>query len=162
MLTNAIDKVVIRGSFAIGKAETPLGDLDIQVSVDVGPEGDAYEDDGEIDPDSDIPRFASDPTAPVSVIGVESDQTTLSLPYALSNGVFDTGIAISNMNTGDEQSGTITFQLYQTGEEMVEYETTDELAAGGTMAILLSEILTRAGGGNIPGLHNDHYRLHQS
>jgi hypothetical protein len=146
----AVDVVVIRGKISYDKGATsktkvsfPLDDLDITASVDVGPVGTATlpRSGGE----RRTPRFASDPTTPITVITVTSDQTTLSLPYALSNGVFDTGIAISNMNTGDDQSGTITFQLYQTGEDMVEYETSDELAAGGTMAILLSEILTESG-----------------
>ena len=111
--------------------------------MDVGPIGAAFGRRGAIITEVPI-RFASDPVGPVSVIDVESSTTTLSLPYALSNGRFDTGIAISNMNTGDDQSGTITFQLYQTGEDMVEYETA-ALDAGGTMAILLSEILLASG-----------------
>ena len=149
-LTAGVDVIVVRGTIAYDKGATsktkvefPLDDLDITVSVDVGPVGSAKlpRSGGE----RRTPRFASDPTTPITVIGVTSDQTTLVAPYALSNGVFDTGFAISNMNTGDDQSGTITFMLFQTGEDPVEYETSDELDAGGTMAILLSEILLESG-----------------
>ena len=152
---NEVDKVVIRGSFAIGDAETPLGDVDITVSVDVGPEGDAYEDGDEIDPKSDIPRFASDPTTPVTVIDVTSDKTTLVAPYALATQGFDTGFAISNMNRDSEQAGAITFMLFQNGDEPIEYTTSagspgrgltsGMLEAGTTYAVLLTEILAAAG-----------------
>ena len=143
MLTPQKDTVVIRGSieFDDDDAELPLESLDITVSVDVGPIG--KEDPGTTGY-SGIPRFNSDETTPVTVIDVDSLQTTLVAPYALSNGVFDTGFAISNMNTVDEQSGTIMFMLYQTGEDMVPYET-EALDAGGTVAVLLSDILTEAG-----------------
>ena len=112
-------------------------------------------DSGYLERAPDIPRFSSDPTSPVSVIGVTSDQTTLSLPYALATMGFDTGIAISNMNTGTDQEGAITFMLYQNGDEAVKY-TTDAnspgsgltngvLAAGTTYAVLLTDILDAAG-----------------
>ncbi len=146
---NDVDVVVIRGTIAFTTGgptavSFPLGDLDIAASVTVGPVGAA------VPPrfgaaERGIPRFASDASHSVTVINATSDQTSLTLPYALSNGVFDTGIAIANMNTADDQSGAITFALYQTGEDMVEYTTLDELAAGGTMAVLLSDILNEVG-----------------
>ncbi len=142
------DKVIIRGSIAFpqGEPAEPLPDVDVTVTADVGPTGRAFEGRrNTVSAMSDIPRFDSDMTSPVTVIDVTSDKTTLSLPYALFDGKHDTGIAISNMNTASEQSGTIEFKLYQTDEEMVSYTTSDELAAGGTMAILLSEILTEVG-----------------
>ncbi len=75
MLTSAKDTVIIRGSieFDDDDAELPLADLDIQVTVDVGPEGD--EDPGRTGY-SGIPRFDSDPTDAVTVIDVdvESDR----------------------------------------------------------------------------------------
>ena len=68
---------------------------------------------------------------------------------------FDTGIAISNMNTGDDQEGSITFMLYQNGDEPIEYTTNADspgrgltsgvLEAGTTYAVLLTEILAAAG-----------------
>ena len=153
VLSGGVDKITLRGSivfdvnirgFVNPVAELPLEDLDIAVTVDVGPVGNAFGRRGAIITDPPI-RFASDKSGPVTVIDVESSQTSLTLPYALSDGVFDTGIAIANMNTADDQSGTITFALYQTGEDMVEYTTPDELDAGGTIAVLLSDILNEVG-----------------
>ena len=160
-LTAAVDVVVIRGSIAYDKVATsktkvsfPLDDLDMTATVTVGPVGSAKlpRSGGE----RRTPRFASDPSAPVTVIDVTSDQTTLSLPYALATQGFDTGIAISNMNVDDDQEGAITFMLYQNGDEPIEY-TTDanspgrglhaddgSLHAGATYAVLLTEILAAA------------------
>ena len=147
------DTVVIRGSIAFGDdAVLPLDSLDIQVTVDVGPSGD--EDPGRTGYGG-IPRFESDESAAFTVIDVESSQTILVLPYGLSDGRFDTGIAISNMNTGDDQAGAITFMIFHGGEEGTKY-TTDidapgagltngELEAGTTYTVLLSEILDKAG-----------------
>jgi hypothetical protein len=147
-----IDVVVIRGKISVdtnprspNRVSLPLGDLDISATVDVGPTGPATYSQFHRGA-RPIPRFASDVTAAVTVIDVESDKTELVAPYALANGVFDTGFAISNMTTKPGQSGAITFTLYQTGEEPVTYTTSDMLDAGGTMAILLSEILLESEG----------------
>lgn len=159
-----IDRITIRGYITFDEkkgAELPLSTFDVTVTADVGPSG-------VLNPplapgdDPDIPRFDSDPTSPVSVIGVTSDKTTLVLPYAVSNGTLDTGIAIANMDTKDEQSGTIMFQLFQNGDEPIEYTTSPgsggrgltngELGAGGTYAVLLSDILSELGvGGSFEG-----------
>ena len=144
----AVDVIIVNGTIAFDsgpdrKSVLPISVLDIAVTVDVGPLGKA---DPTATSDYDgVPRFATDPTGPVTVADVDSAQTTLSLPYALSDGTFDTGIAVSNMNTDSEQSGTIMFELYQTGQDMVEWTTPDALDAGGTIALLLSEILLDSG-----------------
>jgi hypothetical protein len=154
MLTNAKDTVIVRGSinFDDDDTEIPLGDLDIQVTADVGPAG--REDPGRTGY-TGIPRFDPDPTAAVTVIDVESDQTTLVAPYALATLGFDTGFAISNMNTDSDQAGAIMFLLYQNSDEPIEYTTSagspgrgltsGMLEAGATYAVLLTEILDAAG-----------------
>ena len=112
-----VDRITIRGYITFDEDEgatLPLSTFEVTVTADVGPTG-VLKPSGTRAPD--IPRFSSDPTSPVSVIGVTSDQTTLSLPYALATMGFDTGIAISNMNTKSEQAGAITFMLYQNGDE---------------------------------------------
>ncbi len=148
------DTIIVRGYFTFDatKLSTPLGDLDVQVTVDVGPEG-VLEPTGATDYKG-VPRFSSDPSAAVTVIDTESSQTTLVLPYALSDGRFDTGIAVSNMNTGDSQAGAVMFELYMDGEKN-EYQTkvgspgrglvNGQVEAGSTYAVLLSELLELAG-----------------
>ena len=160
-LTAAVDIVVIRGKITFDKppkttaVSFPLVGLDITASVDVGPIGSAKlpRSGGE----RRTPRFGSDATTPITVIDVESSQTTLVAPYALATLGFDTGFAISNMNTGkgEIQSGAIMFMLYQNGDDPIEYTTVagspgrgltnGMLEAGATYAVLLTEILTAAG-----------------
>ena len=107
-----------------------------------------------------IPRFASDPTTRSDGHRPSNRLTRppWSLPYALSNGVFDTGIAVSKHEHGQ----TVKFSpersrssSTRTGEDMVEYETEEALDAWfGTVAILLSEILLASGvTDSFPGLH---------
>ena len=153
-----VDVVVVRGKIAFATkgddaVEFPLTNLDITATVDVGPIGSATlpRSGGE----RRIPRFASDESAAVTVIDVESSTTTLVAPYALATMGFDTGIAVSNMNTKDEQAGAITFMLFQNGDEPIEYTTSagspgrgltsGMLEAGTTYAVLLTEILDAAG-----------------
>ena len=128
--------------------------MDITVTVDVGPIGSATlpRSGGE----RRIPRFASDESAAVTVIDVESSTDHPRGAVRTCNALgFDTGFAISNMNTKDDQSGAITFMLYQNGEEPIEYTTTmgttpgrghtsGVLEAGATYAVLLSEVLDAA------------------
>ena len=145
------DTVTVRGFITFDEtkgAELPLGDLDIQVRVDVGPIGVAKP---EGSGTRAIPRFASDKSAPVTVIDVESSQTTLVVPYALFDGVYDTGFGVSNMNVDDGQSGTIVFKLYHDGDDPIEYTTSPgspgmgltggQLEAGAMYSVLLSDIL---------------------
>ncbi len=155
MLTTQKDTVVIRGKivFDDDDAGLPLESLDIQVSVDVGPSGD--EDPGDSGY-SGVPRFESDPITPVTVIDVDSLQTTLVASFALLEQGYNTGFAISNMNTGDEQAGAITFMLFQNGDDPIKYTTSagspgigltngGMLAAGTTYRVLLTEIMDAAG-----------------
>ena len=145
------DTVTVRGFITFDEtkgAELPLGDLDIQVTVDVGPIGVAKP---EGSATSAIPRFASDVSAPVTVIDAKSSQTTIRVPYALFDGTFDTGFGVSNMNVDDGQSGAISFMLYQNGHEPIVYTTapgspgmglkSGQLDAGTTYSVLLSDIL---------------------
>ena len=158
MLDSAkIDRITIRGFITFDEdkgATLPLSSFDVTVTADVGPKGVLAP---RLAPgkNPDIPRFASDPTSPVSVIDVTSDKATLVLPYALATMGFDTGIAISNMNTGDDQAGAISFMLYQNGDDPITLSTADMevgrgltngvLEAGATYAVLLSQILDAAG-----------------
>ena len=160
VLTNAIDRITLRGYIEFADmdedipTEFPLADIDIDVTVSVGPEGSAFGPPPRRLVITDPPiRFAEAPVGPVTVIDIEADTSMLVAPYALSDGRFDTGFAISNMNTDDpttedtdeSQAGAITFTLYQTGEDPVKYTTPDQLEAGGTYVVLLSEILLEAG-----------------
>ena len=120
--------------------------LDIQVTVDVGPIGVASP---KGDQTTSIPRFASDKTTAVTVIESSSAQTTMLAPYVIDEGLFDTGIAVSN--TSDDQAGVVHFELYMDGA-MVKYSTPSMLMPQTTMRMLLSELLTSAGHtGNFAG-----------
>ena len=132
----------------------PLGAVNIAATVDVGPIGPASYSRLHRG-DRPIPRFATDATAAVTVIDVESSQTKLTAPYALAAQGFDTGFAISNMTTNPGQAGAIMFSLYQNSDDVVEYTTSagspgrgltnGMLEAGATYAVLLTEILDAAG-----------------
>ena len=89
-----------------------------------------------------IPRFASDKTTAVTVIEATSAQTTMEVAYVLSDGPFDTGIAVSNMTK--DQSGAVHFTLYMNGQEL-KYSTPSMMGPRSTMSVLLSEVLTAAG-----------------
>ncbi len=143
---NEIDVVVILGTISItttgpNAVDLPLGDLEITATVDVGPEGPAVYS-TRYRGDKPIPRFASDATAPITVIDVTSDQTILLAPYAVRNFAlgWDTGIAVANTNVKTEQSGTVTFQFFSEGEmEMVTPD--DVVMAGSVYTALVSELL---------------------
>ena len=147
MLTSSKrDVVTVRGEITFDEDEVTLplvGDIEITVTVDVGPtgvakpRGSAY---------MGVPRFESDKSAPVTVIAVTSDKTTLLVPFAIYDGLmggYDTGIAVANRNTKDEQEGTIMFEFWMDGD-VVEHET-GILKAGGAFAALLSDMLDAAG-----------------
>ena len=118
-LTAMVDVVVIRGEIDGADDEDLLPiDLDIQVAVDLGPIGD--EDDVA---DDGPPVFDSDRTTPMTVIDSTSAQTKLTVPFAVDNGTYDTGIAVSNMTSGDEaQTGAITVDFF-VGGTMMSYTT---------------------------------------
>ena len=141
MLSDSVDVIIIQGSISLGTdaqkaALLPL-DLDIQVTVDLGEIGDDDERDG-------MTLFASDKTTAMTVIESTSDQTTLTAPYVLSEGLFDTGIAVSNMTSGKTaQSGQVHFKFYMDGNEISYSAPT--MAPQTTTRMLLSEILRVAG-----------------
>ena len=140
-LTNGRDVIIVQGVISLGTAAEkaallPLS-LEIQVTVDMGELGD-------IDDTDDIPRFASDKTTAMTVIESTSDQTTLTAPYVVYDGAFDTGIAVSNMTSGKSaQSGQVEFKLYMDGNE-ISYSAPTMMPQT-TMSMLLSEILREAG-----------------
>ena len=107
------------------------------MTANVGPTGDA-DDVAEDGP----PVFATDMTTAVTVIESTSAQTVMEVAYVLSEGSYDTGIAVSNMT--DDQAGAVHFALYMNGEEM-KYSTPSMMQPQTTMSVLLSEVLRMAG-----------------
>jgi hypothetical protein len=140
MLTSERDVVIVLGRIDGADEDELLPlNLDIQVTVDVGPIGVAKP---KGDQSTSIPRFASDKTTAVTVIESTSAQTVMEVAYVLSEGAYDTGIAVSNMT--DDQAGAVHFALYMNGEEM-KYSTPSMMQPQTTMSVLLSEVLRMAG-----------------
>ena len=138
MLSTSRDVIVVRGIVkgAEKEAQLPL-DLEIQVTVNLGPLGD-------IDDDETVPRFAPDRTTAMTIIESTVSQTKLTAPYVVYDGSFDTGIAVSNMTSGTSaQSGQVHFKFYMGGNE-ISYSA-PPMAPQTTMVKLLSELLTAAG-----------------
>ena len=143
VLTSGVDVIIVLGSIDFGSEDDldallPL-DVDIQVTADVGPIGVAKP---KGDQSTTIPRFAADKTTAVTVIESTSAQTTMEVAYVLSDGPFDTGIAVSNKTK--DQAGAVHFTLYMNGQEL-SYSTPSMMGPRSTMSILLSELLTAAG-----------------
>ena len=143
MLTSGVDVIIVLGSIDLGskddvEALLPL-DLDIQVTADVGPIGVAKP---KGDQSTSIPRFASDKTTAVTVIDSSSARPRMEVSYVLSEGLYDTGIAVSNMTK--DQAGAVHFALYMNGQELT-YSTPSMLGPQSTMTVLLSQVLTAAG-----------------
>lgn len=140
MLTSERDVVIVLGRIDGADEDELLPlNLDIQVTVDVGPIGVANP---KGDQSTSIPRFASDKTTAVTVIESSSAQTVMKVAYVLSDGAFDTGIAVSNMTK--EEAGAVHFALYMGGQEM-KFSTPSMMQPQTTMTMLLSELLTAAG-----------------
>ena len=142
MLTSGVDVIIVLGSIDLGDDDNvdallPL-DLDIQVTADVGPIGVASP---KGDQSTSVPRFASDKTTAVTVIDSSSADISMKVAYVLSEGLYDTGIAVSNMT--DDQAGAIHFAFFMNGQEL-EYSTPDMLGPQSTMTVLLSQLLTAA------------------
>ena len=148
-----VDVIVIRGKIALtttgdNAVELPLT-LDIMANATVAPIGAAIPPTTG-NPEIRIPRFASDPSHTVTVIDSSSDQTTLRVAFVLSDGTFDTGIAVSNMTSGKSaQTGAVHFDLYMNGQrigpETADYShSTSMMGPQSTMSMLLSEVLTGA------------------
>jgi hypothetical protein len=137
-----IDVVIVRGSITGTDDEDllPLS-LEIQVTADVGPIG-VREPEGTQTPA--IPRFATDKSAPVTVIEATPAQTTMQVAYVISEGTFDTGISVANMTSGrTAQSGAIHFSLFMDGNEVT--HSTDMVGPQSSVTMLLSEVLRAAG-----------------
>ena len=78
----------------------------------------------------------------MTVIDSSSAQTVMAVAYVLSDGTFDTGIAVSNMTK--DQTGALHFKFYTNGQE-TSYSSPSMMGPRTTMSILLSEVLTAAG-----------------
>ena len=143
MLTSGVDVIIVLGSIDLGDDDNvadllPLN-LDIEVTVDVGPIGVAKP---KGDQTKSIPRFASDKSTAMTVIESTSAQTVMQVAYVLSDGTFDTGISVANMT--EDQAGAIHFTLGMGGNE-IEHSTSSMLMPQTSMTKLLSELLRDAG-----------------
>ena len=152
-MTPGVDVVVVLGSIKGADDEDLLPiDLDIQVSVDLGPIGD--------DDDDEIPRFASDRTTAMTVIDSSSAQTKFLVPYAVTDGTmggYDTGFSIANTTSGPTaQSGSVTFSF--PGDATLEDFESGMVGPGQNLTTLLSEILGRRCGLHRPS--DDHCEFH--
>ena len=152
-LTPGVDVVVVLGSIKGADDEDLLPiDLDIQVSVDLGPIGD--------DDDDEIPRFASDRTTAMTVIDSSSAQTKFLVPYAVTDGAvggYDTGFSIANTTSGPTaQSGPVTFSF--PGDATLEDFESGMVGPGQNLTMLLSEILGRSASLHRPS--DDHCEFH--
>ena len=140
MLTSGVDVIIVLGSIDLGDAKKDLLPLtlDIQVTADVGPIGVAKPK-GDVSPS--IPRFATDKTTAVTVIDSSSAQTSMEVAFVLSEGAYDTGIAVSNKTKAE--AGAVHFAFFTNGQEL-KYSTPNMVGPRSTMRILLSELLTAA------------------
>ena len=133
-------------------------DLEIQVTVDLGPIGD--------EEDTKIPRFESDRTTAVTVIESSPSQTKLSAPFAIAGSGtggsgYDTGIGVANMSSGrNAQPGAIMFDFYAASGGKMSHKTAagskgrglndnGMLEPGGTYSVLLGELFPNAGNGHL-------------
>ena len=142
MLTSGVDVIIVLGSIDLGDEDAvdallPLS-LDIQVTADVGPIGAAKP---KGDQSTSVPRFGTDKTTAVTVIDSTSAQTSMKVAYVLSEGQYDTGIAVSNMTK--EEAGAVHFAFFTNGQEL-KYSTPNMVGPLSTMRILLSQLLTAA------------------
>ena len=154
-LTSGVDVIIVRGTVTGTKDDDLLPiDLDIQASVDLGPTGD----DDDFNPENGLPVFDSDPTTPITVIESTPSRSTLKVPFVLTDGSFDTGIAVSNMSSGGSaQPGAITFDFYVGGMKMSHTTSASSpgsgltesgmLMPGSTYAALLSQLFPGNPGG---------------
>ena len=139
MLTTERDVVIILGRIDGADEDELLPlNLDIQVTVDVGPIGVASP---KGDQSTSIPRFASDKTTAVTVIESSSAQTVMQVAYVLSDGTFDTGISVANMTK--DQAGAVHFTLVMDGNK-IEHSTPSMLMPQTSVTMLLSEVLKAA------------------
>ena len=147
------DAIIILGTVKGAEDEDllPLQDLNIQITVEVGPRGSKS--------DTVVPRFSANTTDPVTVIASMSAQTKMTVPFVHASGTLggiDTGVGVANMSSSDDaQPGTITFDFYMGGTK-TSYTTgagspggglnsSGMLVPGATYAVMLSSLLNEAG-----------------
>ena len=138
------DVVILRGwiNFKNDDARDALLplNLDIQVTVDLGPIGVAKP---KGEQTTAVPRFDSDKTTAMTVIDSTSDQTKFLVPYAVTDGTsggYDTGFSIANTTSGKTaQYGVVTFSF--PGDATLEDFESGMVGPGENLTMLLSEIL---------------------
>ena len=146
LASDKADVVIVRGMIKGADEDDLLPiDLDIQVTVDLGPTLDE-------DDTARVPRFDSDPTSGVTVIDSSPSQTTLKAPFVTNDGTFETGVAVANMGTGaSAQPGMIMFDFYVNDGTKLSYTTSASspgaglsangmLEPGSTWSVLLSQV----------------------
>ena len=136
----ALDVIIVRGKIDIDEkmVDYPL-DLSIQVTVNLGPIGAVKTKEG--DP-VQIPRFASNKTAEMTVFESTSASTTFLVPYAVITGTggYDTGFSIANTTSGDNaQTGSVTFSF--PGDPTLDEFESEMVGPRENVTLLLSEIL---------------------
>ena len=141
MLTNERDVVIVLGTIsgATNKDVLPL-DLNIEVTVDVGPIGVAIH---KGTAPEITPRFASDKSTPVTVIESTSAQSMFLVPYTVTEaglGGYDTGFSIANTTSGKTaHTGSVTFSF--PGDATLESFESGMVGPGQNLTMLLSEII---------------------
>ena len=137
----ALDVIIVRGQIAIDEkmVDFPI-DLSIQATVNLGPIGALKTKAGDT---VQIPRFASNKTAAMTVIESTSATNTFLVPYALLSrplGGYDTGFSIANTTSGDDaQIGSVTFSF--PGDATLDDFESEMVGPGQNLTILLSDIL---------------------
>ena len=138
----ALDVIIVRGKIAIDEkmVDFPI-DLSIQVTVNLGPIGGLKTKAGDT---PQIPRFASNKTAAMTVIESTSATTTFLVPYAVLDGTpmggYDTGFSIANTTSGSTaQSGSVTFSF--PGDATLEEFESGMVGPGENLTMLLSEAI---------------------
>ena len=138
---DALDVIIVRGEIDIDAkmVDYPI-DLSIQVTVNLGPIGALKTKEGD---EVQIPRFASNKTAAMTVIKSTSATTTFLVPYAVLSGTpggFDTGFSIANTTSGSSgQSGSATFSF--PGDSTLEEFESGMIGPGENLTMLLSEAI---------------------
>ena len=144
-----VDVIVIVGSISglTDDDRIPLGDITIQAVANIGPGSRSTE----------PVRFSADPTTPVTVIESAPDRESLTFSLAISQGTYDTGIAV--INTGKTLTGPITFDFYNIDGTKMTYTTSASSPGRGltdgmlgpkeTYIVLLSQLMSSQFTGHI-------------
>ena len=140
----------------------PLDEGEVTVWVTMAP----TEKPATVDKDTEYFTVNYIPANGVLALTIEPASCTLLFPYAVSAGMWDTGIAVANPSafTDTPLSGTLMFSLFPNDAPMAPYAThggspgtglaaDGSLPAGNTYSVLLSEVLDDAG---MPGDFTGH------